>query len=76
MAELLGEGDSGRTAQEGPGSSVKFEGGEEASVAVEWSGVSLSIACDLSCPLRQVVVIGLEPVHVGYENMSSPLHFS
>lgn len=44
MAELLGEGDSGRTSQEGPGSSVKYEGGEDASVAVEWSGVSLTIA--------------------------------
>lgn len=44
MAELLGEGDSGKTSQEGPGSSVKFEGGEDASVAVEWSGVSLMIA--------------------------------
>lgn len=44
MVELLGEGDSGRTSQEGPGSSVKFERGEEASVAVEWSGVSLVIA--------------------------------
>uniref|UniRef100_A0A8D0J4X7 Kinesin light chain n=1 Tax=Sus scrofa TaxID=9823 RepID=A0A8D0J4X7_PIG len=38
VAELLGEGDSGRTSQEGFGGSVKFEGGEDASVAVEWSG--------------------------------------
>ncbi|XP_054425361.1 kinesin light chain 4 isoform X3 [Pteronotus mesoamericanus] len=38
VVELLGDGDSGRTSQEGPGSSVKFEGGEDASVAVEWSG--------------------------------------
>lgn len=38
VAELLGEGDSGRISQEGPGSSVKYEGGEDASVAVEWSG--------------------------------------
>ncbi|XP_012928290.1 kinesin light chain 4 isoform X3 [Heterocephalus glaber] len=38
VAELLGEGDSRRTSQEGAGDSVKFEGGEEASVAVEWSG--------------------------------------
>ncbi|XP_021547567.1 kinesin light chain 4 isoform X1 [Neomonachus schauinslandi] len=38
VAELLGEGDSGRTSQEGPGGSVKYEGGEDASVAVEWSG--------------------------------------
>lgn len=38
VAELLGEGDSGRTSQEGLGGSVKFEGGEDASVAVEWSG--------------------------------------
>ncbi|XP_057650505.1 kinesin light chain 4 [Chionomys nivalis] len=38
VAELLGEGDSRRTSQEGPGDSVKFEGGEDASVAVEWSG--------------------------------------
>ncbi|XP_043818696.1 kinesin light chain 4 isoform X1 [Dromiciops gliroides] len=32
VVELLGE------AQESPGASIKFEGGEEASVAVEWSG--------------------------------------
>ncbi|XP_044530586.1 kinesin light chain 4 [Gracilinanus agilis] len=32
VVELLGE------TQEGPGASVKFEGGDEASVAVEWSG--------------------------------------
>ncbi|XP_068922086.1 kinesin light chain 4 [Petaurus breviceps papuanus] len=32
VVELLGE------AQESPGASVKFEGGEEVSVAVEWSG--------------------------------------
>uniref|UniRef100_A0A2I3GMY6 Kinesin light chain n=1 Tax=Nomascus leucogenys TaxID=61853 RepID=A0A2I3GMY6_NOMLE len=38
VAELLGESDSRRTSQEGPGDSVKFEGGEDASVAVEWSG--------------------------------------
>ncbi|XP_048661298.1 kinesin light chain 4 isoform X2 [Marmota marmota marmota] len=38
VAELLGEGDGRRTSQEGPGDSVKFEGGEDASVAVEWSG--------------------------------------
>uniref|UniRef100_A0A8D1DR94 Kinesin light chain n=1 Tax=Sus scrofa TaxID=9823 RepID=A0A8D1DR94_PIG len=38
VAELLGEGGSGRTSQEGFGGSVKFEGGEDASVAVEWSG--------------------------------------
>uniref|UniRef100_H0X7K3 Kinesin light chain n=1 Tax=Otolemur garnettii TaxID=30611 RepID=H0X7K3_OTOGA len=38
VAELLGEGDSRRTSQEGAGDSVKFEGGEDASVAVEWSG--------------------------------------
>ncbi|EHB18728.1 Kinesin light chain 4 [Heterocephalus glaber] len=38
VAELLGEGDSRRISQEGAGDSVKFEGGEEASVAVEWSG--------------------------------------
>ncbi|XP_006866123.1 PREDICTED: kinesin light chain 4-like [Chrysochloris asiatica] len=38
VAELLGEGDCGRTSREGPGGSVKFEGGEDASVAVEWSG--------------------------------------
>lgn len=44
VAELLGESDSGRTSQEGPGSSVKFEGGEDASVFVEWSGVSLNVA--------------------------------
>ena len=41
MAELLGEGDGRKAIQEGPGDSVKFEGGEDASVAVEWSGVSL-----------------------------------
>lgn len=44
MAELLGESDGRRTSQEGPGDSVKFEGGEDASVAVEWSGVSLITA--------------------------------
>lgn len=44
VAELLGEGDVGRSSQEAPGGSVKFEGGEDASVAVEWSGVSLNIA--------------------------------
>lgn len=38
VAELLGEGDGRKTMQEGPGDSVKFEGGEDASVAVEWSG--------------------------------------
>uniref|UniRef100_A0A2K6E9B1 Kinesin light chain n=1 Tax=Macaca nemestrina TaxID=9545 RepID=A0A2K6E9B1_MACNE len=38
VAELLGESDGRRTSQEGPGDSVKFEGGEDASVAVEWSG--------------------------------------
>ncbi|XP_031290525.1 kinesin light chain 4 isoform X2 [Camelus dromedarius] len=38
VAELLGEGDSGRTFHEGLGGSVKFGGGEDASVAVEWSG--------------------------------------
>lgn len=38
VAELLGEGDSGRSSQGVPGSSVKYEGGEDASVAVEWSG--------------------------------------
>lgn len=38
VAELLGEGDGRKTIQEGPGDSVKFEGGEDASVAVEWSG--------------------------------------
>uniref|UniRef100_G3UBH5 Kinesin light chain n=1 Tax=Loxodonta africana TaxID=9785 RepID=G3UBH5_LOXAF len=38
VAELLGEGDGGRTFQESPGGSVKFEGGEDVSVAVEWSG--------------------------------------
>ncbi|XP_027627699.1 LOW QUALITY PROTEIN: kinesin light chain 4 [Tupaia chinensis] len=38
VAELLGDGDSKRASQEGPGDSVKFEGGEDASVAVEWSG--------------------------------------
>ncbi|XP_048203693.1 kinesin light chain 4 isoform X2 [Perognathus longimembris pacificus] len=38
VAELLGEGDGRRTSQEGSGDSVKFEGGEDASVAVEWSG--------------------------------------
>uniref|UniRef100_A0A8C0QZB0 Kinesin light chain n=1 Tax=Canis lupus dingo TaxID=286419 RepID=A0A8C0QZB0_CANLU len=38
VAELLGEGDVGRSSQEAPGGSVKFEGGEDASVAVEWSG--------------------------------------
>ncbi|KAF6114346.1 kinesin light chain 4 [Phyllostomus discolor] len=38
VAELLGESDSGRTSQEGPGSSVKFERGEDASVFVDWSG--------------------------------------
>ncbi|XP_069344741.1 kinesin light chain 4 isoform X3 [Eulemur rufifrons] len=38
VAELLGESDSRRTSQEGPGDSVRFEGGEDASVAVEWSG--------------------------------------
>ncbi|XP_069879796.1 kinesin light chain 4 isoform X1 [Dipodomys merriami] len=37
VAELLGEGDGRRTSQEG-GDSVKFEGGDDASVAVEWSG--------------------------------------
>uniref|UniRef100_A0A8C5VQ17 Kinesin light chain n=1 Tax=Microcebus murinus TaxID=30608 RepID=A0A8C5VQ17_MICMU len=37
VAELLGDGDR-RTSQEGPGDSVRFEGGEDASVAVEWSG--------------------------------------
>lgn len=51
VAELLGEGDSGRTAQEGPGSSVRYEGGEDASVAVEWSGVSLAIAPGSLLPL-------------------------
>lgn len=49
VAELLGEGDGRKTMQEGPGDSVKFEGGEDASVAVEWSGVSLLIA--LPCPV-------------------------
>lgn len=44
VAELLGEGDSGRAPHEGLGGSVKFEGGDDASVAVEWSGVSLIIA--------------------------------
>lgn len=44
VAELLGEGDGRKAIQEGPGDSVKFEGGEDASVAVEWSGVSLLIA--------------------------------
>ena len=38
VAELLGEGDGRKAIQEGPGDSVKFEGGEDASVAVEWSG--------------------------------------
>ncbi|KAM9234425.1 kinesin light chain 4 isoform 2-T7 [Dugong dugon] len=38
VAELLGEGDGRRTSQESPGGSVKFEGGEDVSVAVEWSG--------------------------------------
>ncbi|XP_011815831.1 PREDICTED: kinesin light chain 4 [Colobus angolensis palliatus] len=38
VAELLGESDGRRTSQEGPGDSVKFEGGEDVSVAVEWSG--------------------------------------
>ncbi|XP_063094904.1 kinesin light chain 4 isoform X1 [Cavia porcellus] len=38
VAELLGDGDGKRTSHEGPGDSVKFEGGEEATVAVEWSG--------------------------------------
>lgn len=38
VAELLREGDGRTTIQEGPGDSVKFEGGEDASVAVEWSG--------------------------------------
>ncbi|XP_045150703.1 kinesin light chain 4 [Echinops telfairi] len=38
VAELLGDGDGGRASQEGPGASVKFEGGEDASVAVEWAG--------------------------------------
>ncbi|ERE90635.1 kinesin light chain 4-like protein [Cricetulus griseus] len=38
VAELLGEGDGRRISQEGPGDSVKFEGGDDASVAVEWSG--------------------------------------
>ncbi|XP_049620870.1 kinesin light chain 4 [Suncus etruscus] len=37
VAELL-EGDSGRASQEGQVGSVKFERGEDASVAVEWSG--------------------------------------
>lgn len=50
VAELLGEGDGRRTTQEGPGDSVKFEGGEDASVAVEWSGVSLPSAAALPCP--------------------------
>lgn len=38
VAELLGEGDGRKAIPEGPGDSVKFEGGEDASVAVEWSG--------------------------------------
>lgn len=38
VAELLGDSDGRKTTQEGPGDSVKFEGGEDASVAVEWSG--------------------------------------
>ena len=69
MAELLGEGDSRRTSQEGPGDSVKFEGGEDASVAVEWSGVSLLIAIALPFPF----LLGAEKlrgfflqVHTGY----------
>lgn len=56
VAELLGEGDGRKTIQEGPGDSVKFEGGEDASVAVEWSGVSVLVATALSCP----VVLGTE----------------
>lgn len=59
VAELLGEGDGRKTMQEGPGDSVKFEGGEDASVAVEWSGVSLLIA--LPCP----VLLGTEKLR-GY----------
>lgn len=38
VAELLGEGDGRKAIPESPGDSVKFEGGEDASVAVEWSG--------------------------------------
>lgn len=48
VAELLREGDGRTTIQEGPGDSVKFEGGEDASVAVEWSGVSAHSHC-LAC---------------------------
>lgn len=49
VAELLGEGDGRRISQEGPGDSVKFEGGDDASVAVEWSGVSVLMADALPC---------------------------
>ena len=61
VAELLGEGDSGRTSQEGLGGSVKFEGGDDASVAVEWSGVSLIIVSCTLLLLLLVVTRGSEP---------------
>lgn len=61
VAELLGEGDSGRTPHEGLGGSVKFEGGDDASVAVEWSGVSLIIVSCTLLLLLLVVTRGSEP---------------